>query len=104
MSYQIINIHEAKKLFEENKAIPVDIRDPQSFNEAHISKATHISDQNLKTFIDSADKDKPIICYCYHGISSQNASQFLIDQGFTAVYSLEGGFEAWREVYESEAQ
>ncbi len=32
---------------------------------------------------------------CYHGISSQGAAQYLINQGFDAVYSVDGGFEAW---------
>jgi thiosulfate sulfurtransferase len=41
--------------------------------------------------------DTPVIVCCYHGISSQQAAQFLIHQGFEEVYSLDGGFEAWRK-------
>ena len=40
--------------------------------------------------------DTPVLVYCYHGISSQNAAAFLIERGFETVYSLDGGFEAWR--------
>ncbi len=32
---------------------------------------------------------------CYHGISSQGAAQYLVNQGFEEVYSVDGGFEAW---------
>jgi len=39
-----------------------------------------------------------VVC-CYHGISSQQAAQFLISQDFTEVYSLDGGFTDWQLQY-----
>jgi thiosulfate sulfurtransferase len=36
-----------------------------------------------------------VVC-CYHGISSQQAAQFLVSQDFTDVYSLDGGFTQWQ--------
>ncbi|CRR54182.1 Thiosulfate sulfurtransferase GlpE [Pseudomonas aeruginosa] len=36
---------------------------------------------------------------CYHGNSSQSAAAYFIQQGFSDVYSLDGGFELWRSVY-----
>ena len=41
-------------------------------------------------------KDKSIIVCCYHGNSSQSAAEFLVKSGFNDVYSLDGGYEAWR--------
>ena len=41
------------------------------------------------------DFETPVIVCCYHGISSQQAAQFLIHQGYDEVYSLDGGYEAW---------
>ena len=73
----------------------VDIRDPQSFAESRLPGAIHLSDQNLQDFINSADMDAPVLVYCYHGISSQNAAAFLLERGFETVYSLDGGFEGW---------
>ncbi|EEZ42274.1 thiosulfate sulfurtransferase GlpE [Photobacterium damselae subsp. damselae CIP 102761] len=46
--------------------------------------------------MDEVDFEQPVIVMCYHGISSQGAAQYLLHQGFEQVYSLEGGFEAWR--------
>lgn len=43
--------------------------------------------------------DSPLVVVCYHGISSQNAAQYLHEQGFDDVYSLDGGFQAWREAH-----
>ena len=99
MDLKIIDIHQAKKFVDDHSAFVIDIRDPQSFQEAHIPGAVHISQENIEAFIQSSDKNKSLICYCYHGMSSQNAAQFLYDRGFSAVYSLQGGFEEWRGTY-----
>ena len=32
---------------------------------------------------------------CYHGVSSRNTAQFLVEQGFEEVYSVKGGFDGW---------
>ncbi len=40
--------------------------------------------------------ETPVFVMCYHGISSQGAAQYLLQQGFEHVYSVEGGFETWQ--------
>ncbi|MCZ4339102.1 thiosulfate sulfurtransferase GlpE [Shewanella colwelliana] len=75
----------------------VDIRDSESFEAGHIANATNLTNENLAAYIGNADMDKPLVVVCYHGISSQNAAQYLNEQGFDEVYSLDGGFQAWRE-------
>lgn len=76
-----------------------DIRDEQSYQLGHIAGATHLANHNLQDFIESADPDAPLIIYCYHGNSSQSAAQFFIEKDFTEVYSMDGGFEEWRQHY-----
>jgi thiosulfate sulfurtransferase len=39
---------------------------------------------------------------CYHGNSSQGAAAYLVSQGFSEVYSLDGGIEAWQADYPGE--
>ena len=46
--------------------------------------------------------DAPLIVACYHGNSSQSAAAYLAHQGFSEVYSLDGGFELWRATYPNE--
>ena len=46
--------------------------------------------------------DAPLIVTCYHGNSSQSAAAYLVGQGFSDVYSLDGGFELWRATYPDE--
>lgn len=74
----------------------VDIRDPQSFTNGHMPGATRLSNDNFAEFLDNTDKTTPVVVVCYHGVSSQQAAQVIAQQGFTDVYSMDGGFEAWR--------
>ena len=83
----------------EQGAVVVDIRDSQSFAQGHISGSRHLDNHSLADFIAHADFDKPLIVACYHGNSSQGAAAYLAHQGFSEVYSLDGGFELWRSVY-----
>ena len=43
--------------------------------------------------------DLPVLVYCYHGISSQSAAEFLNQKGFEDVYSVDGGFEACQGLF-----
>ncbi|EAR60880.1 thiosulfate sulfurtransferase GlpE [Neptuniibacter caesariensis] len=92
---QCINSNQAVELLE-NGATIVDIRDPQSFAQGRIKGAFNLSNENIHAFLNEADMDKPLLVCCYHGISSQSAGQFLIEQGFDEVYSINNGFEGWR--------
>lgn len=45
-----------------------------------------------------AHKDDPIYLYCKSGPMGNWAARTLFDMGYTNVYNLEGGAEAWKEV------
>jgi thiosulfate sulfurtransferase len=83
-------------------ATVVDIRDPHSFANGHIRGARHLDNHSLADFIASADLDAPLLVVCYHGNSSQSAAAYLAQQGFSDVYSLDGGFELWNTRYPDE--
>ena len=80
-------------------AVVVDIRDPHSYASGHIGGSTHLDNHSLPDFIAAADFDHPLIVTCYHGHSSQSAAAYLANQGFSDVYSLDGGFELWRATF-----
>jgi thiosulfate sulfurtransferase len=92
---------EAQSLREQG-AVVVDIRDPQAFAAGHIADSTHLDNHSLHGFITAADLDKPLVVVCYHGNSSQSAAAYLVSQGFSDVYSLDGGFELWRNTFPAE--
>lgn len=88
----------------QGEAVFVDIRDPGSFAEAHIPGAIHLTDQTVQDFVDRTDRAKTVIVYCYHGNSSIGGAGFFLEKGFQDVYSLIGGFEAWRVTYPGDTQ
>jgi thiosulfate sulfurtransferase len=97
-----IPIHEAKKRLDDKQSMFVDVRDPGSYRAAHIPGARHLNDTNVEAFLRDTEKETPIVVYCYHGNSSLGAVGYLREQGFTQAVSMSGGFEAWRQIYESE--
>ncbi len=96
--FKRINPATAQQLREQG-AVVVDIRDPHSFANGHISGSQHLDNHSLADFIARADFDAPLVVVCYHGNSSQSAANYLVHQGFSEVYSLDGGFELWRVSY-----
>ena len=72
----------------------VDIRDPQSFAMGHTPGAFHLTNDTLGAFMRDNDFDTPVMVMCYHGNSSKGAAQYLLQQGYEAVYSVDGGFDA----------
>jgi len=117
--FKRIGAEQAQKLRNDGGVI-VDIRDAHSFAEGHIPGSTRLDNHSLPDFIAAADLDQPLIvsCYhghssqsaaayldqplivsCYHGHSSQSAAAYLAHQGFSDVYSLDGGFEGWRNQF-----
>lgn len=95
---------EQAQALRETGAVVVDIRDSQSFAAGHISDSQHLDNYSLADFIAKADLDAPLIVTCYHGNSSQGAAAYLVGQGFSDVYSLDGGFELWRATYPQDTE
>ena len=90
-----INITDAKDLIKTGNVILADIRDGQSYTQAHIPDAIHLTDDNLDEFKKNTGLDQTIIIYCYHGNNSLGAAQYFDNMGYRNVYSLNGGFSEY---------
>lgn len=91
-----IDIQSAKALLDDENAVFVDIRDPHSFQQAHIAGALAATPDVLQPLMERISADTPIVVYCYHGNSSKQATAWFHQQGFTGAKSMSGGFESWR--------
>lgn len=95
-TYKILTIPELKQRMQQGDELQIiDIRDPASFEQGHITGAQRVGNDNIAQFMAEADLDAPLVVVCYHGISSQGAAEYLHQQGFDDIYSLEGGYTAW---------
>jgi len=95
--YQELDWLGADALMAQGGVIVIDVRAEGSYQEAHIPGSMNLDLQALQNFCKREDRaDQAVLVYCYHGISSQSVAQHLIQNGFTQVYSLKGGFEEWK--------
>lgn len=102
--FACINVQQAQAQLADSNALMVDIRDPQSFAAGHASGAFHLTNLSLGDFVENTDFARPVLVMCYHGNSSKSAAQYLLNQGFEAVYSIDGGFDAWRMAFPQQVE
>ncbi len=86
---------QAWQLMNDEEATLVDIRDIRRYTYSHPQDAFHLTNESYGRLLAEIDYEDPLIVICYHGVSSRNTAQFLVEQGFERVYSVKGGFEAW---------
>lgn len=94
-TFKEINSEQAWEILNNKNAVLVDIRDLSHFIYSRPQSAFHLTHQRFSEFQQKYEYDQPIIVSCYHGVSSRNVAQFLVEQGYDEVYSLIGGFAGW---------
>lgn len=97
---QHITANELKKwLSDSSREAPVliDVREPWEFEICHIAPSELIPLKTLPTRYTEFKKEAPHVVICHHGNRSQQATLFLMNKGFSQVYNLSGGVEAWAQ-------
>ncbi|MDP7034105.1 MAG: thiosulfate sulfurtransferase GlpE [Planctomycetota bacterium] len=98
MNFEQIDVNQVRELIRNESAILVDIRDPHSYQAGHIEGAQNLNDDNIEEFLKNSDRNAPLVIYCYHGISSQNAAHYFSSEArFKRVFSMIGGYESWEQ-------
>ncbi len=73
----------------------LDVRQAWDFQAQHPSGARSLPLNELPARLSELDRDKRYVLSCYHGYTSQDGVAWLIEQGFSNVQSLRGGFSGW---------
>lgn len=97
-----VDIHQVKEWVDGHAAAILDIRDPLAYSMGRIPTAQHVNEGNVEQILNNLDKNRTVVVCCYHGISSQGAAAYLMQNGFKDVHSMAGGFEAWAQTYPAE--
>jgi rhodanese-related sulfurtransferase len=95
---QTVNAAEALRLFNDENAILVDVREIAEYRDGHIPEATNVPLGTLKKNPGELTKHKsrPVIVYCKTGNRSPSVVGDLKKQGFERIYHLSGGLESWK--------
>lgn len=95
--YRQISTDEAVALMEEeSNYIILDVRTPEEYAEKHIPNAINIPNETIGTdeIPELPDKDQLILVYCRSGNRSKQASEKLVDLGYTNIVEF-GGINDW---------
>lgn len=89
-----------KKLHEQfGHFILLDVREKWEWDIACIAGSVHVPLKDIPTKINELDQNHSIAVICHHGGRSARAAAFLLQHGFTIVYNVDGGIDAWaREI------
>lgn len=77
----------------------IDVREDNEWEAAHAAGAEHLGKGIIERDIETSvpDKSTELILYCGGGYRSALAADVLQQMGYTNVWSMAGGWKAWRE-------
>lgn len=96
-NFKTISVADSEQLIAEQQPMILDCRDLKDYRAGHIDNAMHVHEQLRDSLLKKADKQKPLLIYCYYGHASEHLAEMFGDFGFQQVYSLAGGFAGWKE-------
>jgi rhodanese-related sulfurtransferase len=90
---------EVTRLINQGGTLILDIREGEDFASGHLPRARHIPLSQLSNRVDEIGKfkDKPVVVTCRNGTKAGAAARLLKQAGFTAVFGLRGGIDAWQQ-------
>lgn len=96
-SVKQIGPSEAKAFLEAHpNARFLDVRTPEERATASIAGTTLLDRTNLSE-LESLSKDTPLVFHCHHGMRSHQVAVHFLEQGFTQVFNVVGGIDAWSQ-------
>jgi rhodanese-related sulfurtransferase len=95
-----VSVDETRQRLSANaNARRIDVREDNEWDAAHAQGATHmgrgIIERDIETEVPA--KDAELILYCGGGYRSALAADNLQRMGYTNVFSMAGGWKAWKE-------
>lgn len=90
---------QAEQEISAEKAVLLDVREPDEYEQGALPGAVHIPRGTLETSVEGRipDKASHLVVYCAGGTRSAFAAKTLQDLGYTDVASVVGGFNRWKD-------
>ncbi len=94
---KVLTAPELKAWMDEGKPFELfDVRGEDERNVAKIDRA-HPLDAAGEKHLLGLEKSTAVVFHCHHGMRSKSAAERFLREGFTNVFNLEGGIEAWSQ-------
>ena len=95
--YKRVNPAELTALINRESALVVDVSAIADFEKGHILGSKHVamSQFDPESKLLAKAKELPVAVVCRSGVTASGAAKRLHKAGFTRVYLLEGGINAW---------
>jgi molybdopterin/thiamine biosynthesis adenylyltransferase/rhodanese-related sulfurtransferase len=94
----LISVQELKRKSDAREAFElIDVREPFEYEIARIDGAKLIPLGEIADRMDELQREQPIVVHCHSGKRSAQAARLLQQRGFSNVYNLEGGIDAWSD-------
>ena len=103
MAIEKIEVTAAKDyVAQHDNAVILDVRTPVEYDMSHITGAmnANVQDDEFASMVAGLDKDKTYLVHCTRNPGngrSSRALETLQSLGFKNLYSLEGGYVAWKD-------
>jgi thiosulfate sulfurtransferase len=95
--FKSISVSDSEQLIAEHQPLILDCRELKDYKTGHIENAMHMHEQLRDSLLVKADKQRPLLIYCYFGHASEHVAEMFGDFGFQQVFSLAGGFADWKQ-------
>ena len=95
-----VSVDETRDRLKANpKAKLIDVREDDEWRAGHAAGAEHLGKGIIERDIEATvpDKTTELILYCGGGYRSALAADVLQEMGYTNVWSMAGGWKAWKE-------
>jgi rhodanese-related sulfurtransferase len=80
---------------ESGNLLLLDVREPFEFEICRIRDSLNVPLGQISRRSGELDEDREIVVICHHGMRSLQAALWLEQNGFSNVFNLSGGIEAW---------
>jgi rhodanese-related sulfurtransferase len=77
------------------KPVVIDVRGADERAICALPETVHIPMWDIPKCVETLDRQRDTVVLCHHGIRSRQVANYLLQAGFTKVYNLTGGIDAW---------
>ena len=95
-----VTVDETQARMKENAGVKlIDVREDNEWDAAHAAGAIHLGKGIIERDIETTvpENDTELILYCGGGYRSALAADALQKMGYTNVFSMAGGWKAWKD-------